>query len=148
MTNLGFQKTVAAIKYADKLIAMTKEVYAEKDRDDNIKGHDYIYRVVKEDSKQLDCRFENQRIKLNSAKAVFQPYRDVADRDHEEHIFISKTQYKVARDRYLSHLFRVNVFKKKEAGSSSTNDVAIPKQSALRKEEEEAKWCTDLEGSF
>jgi hypothetical protein len=59
-----FCVTITVSKYMDKKIALTHEVYHEKDCDDSDVGFDYIYRVVGEYTTakevKLHCVFQNQ----------------------------------------------------------------------------------------
>ena len=56
--------TITVSKSMDKKIALTYEVYHEKDRDESVVGFDYIYHVVGQYTMakevKLHCVFQNQ----------------------------------------------------------------------------------------
>jgi hypothetical protein len=102
--NQGFKQTKQAMTYLEKKIALTDEVYAQKDRVEGIIGYHYVYNFVDTIEKQkdfkLDVIFNNKRIKADSSpKAVFEPYSDdPSNPDAEEHLTIDLDTFLAARD--------------------------------------------------
>jgi hypothetical protein len=135
-------------------LACLDTVYAERDRDEFIRGYHYIYRCkeVKQSARGTTyiCVFLNERIKANSPKAMTVPHRDVDNPDHEEIQEFDAKTFEAGRSRWKDHKLRMNAVQRDEqsrkaaAIASAASMEVGGKSECLSPAELEALHCADL----
>jgi hypothetical protein len=137
MGNFIITKQATQPKCIGTKIACLDDVYHERDRDENIRGHHYIYRCteVKQSARGIRyvCVFLNERIKANCPKAVTVTHRDDTDLDAQEVQEFDQKTFEASRSRYKDHVIRMNNLKKQELAEKAA--AAIDASSGGKSEE-------------